>query len=551
MKPLLQRYGPATAATVLLLTFVLRCLGRFAGAGHDDAYITLLAAKLLADGHGFVNFNGAPGEIGSSLLHVLILTVWRLASGFDLYLVNKLIGLLCGSATLLLVMHQHRRLFQGKATFAQAWFAAWLAAWLPTYGFWTMGGLETPIVALLLLALTCSLTRPSPWPVAATVGLLSLARPEGFTYLGVPLLFGLLTGRDRSWWLRAIGAPLLGFAAVSGARVLFVGYPVPLPVLAKAGGDGLPLRRFGSGVNYVVAFYRASVLGAAMMPAFVVRAVGLLRMLEQKRLRDAPTAQLAPALVMAVHLGDVIVAGGDWMAFYRFMAPIVPLMAVILAQVLWALAERAIARPRWRWGTALALTLLLPWISFEQTGVAPPYMPNTCMQRSLAELFDPQLGDTFGTRIRRLNHPHIRDETMLLPFIDGPLRPLQARHPTLRIASTQMGFLPHALYERGLRNIDLIDAFGITDPRLASVAGERNALGLTVGAYPERFLDPNSPAPAAQAIQKLEPDLVYTLSLERSTIKRLEEWGYRLIWSRSECNVFAHALRLGLPRGSD
>ena len=99
-----QRAVAHTVAAGIAALFVLRCLHNFAGAGHDDTYITLLAAEQLVAGEGLVNANGAAGEIGSSLLHVLIVALVQLLGATDVYLANKLLGLSCGAATLYLVV---------------------------------------------------------------------------------------------------------------------------------------------------------------------------------------------------------------------------------------------------------------------------------------------------------------------------------------------------------------------------------------------------------------------------------------------------------------
>lgn len=124
-----------------LAVLVFRCLDAFAGAGHDDTFITLLAAENLAEGRGFITPNGKPGEIGSSLLHVLLLAFAQRLHVPDLFLFNKGLGLAASALTLSLIVVRARTFFP-TPSLLQALVACVTAAWLPTFSFWTMGGLR-------------------------------------------------------------------------------------------------------------------------------------------------------------------------------------------------------------------------------------------------------------------------------------------------------------------------------------------------------------------------------------------------------------------------
>ncbi len=522
---------------------VLRCLSSFAGAGHDDTFITLFAAESLADGRGFVTPDGVPGEIGSSLLHVLLLALAQWLNVPDLFLFNKALGLASSLAALALILVRAPLLFPSPKPLLQAFVACVLVAWLPTFAFWTMGGLEAPLVGLLLVWLAIELSDESPQAerrsgYAAT--LLVLTRPEGFAYLGTVLLVGLVTGRTRRFWQRALLVPLSAFALVTTLRWLLIGYPFPLPVMAKAGGGSFS-NKLLDGLCYVLGFAQGSWFGAAAIGAMYVRFVTQLAQARTGFPLTGPRGLLVPTVIALNVVGACVVAGGDWMAFHRFLAPAVPLLGIILVQSVWQLLGRVQMPQRWQMAPALAILCAAPWLTHEVSDEQFPHAHNTSLQTSIADLWDPAKGDSFGLRVRRLNHPYQRDESQLLPFLQGPLKEALSDGNELTIASLQMGFLPYHLRLLGLSRVKLIDTVGIVDPSLAHLPGERSPFGLTIGATPHRFLDPNSSDPVARAIQARKPDILYVLYSEERTVQILAQWGWRLIWSREEAKIYARS----------
>lgn len=561
----LHRYVVSGAALAVAAAFVFRALDRFAGAGHDDTFITLLAAEQLAAGEGFVNFNGDPAEIGSSWLHVVLLAGVRAAGVQDLYLANKTLGLCFGLVASLLVLAAHRRFFPrtGVRGVAHGLLAAAVGASLPTYLFWSLGGLETPLVALLLVGLTAELAARSSrhaFFVGALGSCLALARPEGFVYLAAIVAVGVARRARVRWWLAALGPPVVVISGAALIRTLVFGTSVPLPVLAKAESSN-PFARVEEGVGYLSAFAEASALGGLLLAAFAARVVLLLFQVVPLRARlsvyGGTLASVALVAVAGVHLLAVLLAGGDWMAFYRFVAPVVPLLGVAASQSLAKAAE--LIPPKVRRVTlpvALMALALAAWPlgRDERSGLYYPYIRNTCLQRSLADLVDERLGASLGQRVRQLNHPYFRDITQLDPFLRGPLRQLSETRGHLVVATQQMGFLPYRLRELGFERVHLIDSYGITDPELARLPGERVALGLRDGAQALRFLDPASGTALAHAVVKREPQLAYVLRVDRASVDRLAELGWVLIWNAPEAKIFARrevAARLRWRPGED
>jgi hypothetical protein len=546
-EPRFRRWAAPVGLSFVLGWFIVRCASRFAGAGHDDTFITLFAAEHLASGAGFVNQNGQPGEIGSSLLHVLMLALFNLGSACDLYLMNKLLGLAAGSLALVLVFaFRYRFIAFDRGPTETALLAIWFAALVPSYGFWMMGGLETPLVALLLVWLTGELLADAPSSGIRTgivAFLLTLARPEGFAYLGAVLLWGILAKRHRAWWLQAFALPLLAFSAVTLLRWLWLGLLFPIPVLAKV-GTGNTLQRIGSGFHYVVAFGRASILGAVLLLGFVFQ---LLRLVVTTLARPTPKLQMskqalskqAPMVILFVHVGIVIGTGGDWMTYSRFLAPVIPLLGLVTAALVWSLPwQRWTSRP-FRFALVGLFVLGLPFLASEKSDLFPPYIRNTCTQQSFSDLVDPHFGPTLGERVRRLNHPYHRDATQLRPFLLNILGPVARRPGGITVATYQMGFFPYEVSRLKIDQVRFVDTVGIVDAAIASLHGERTPRGLATGLDPITFLDPDSRDPIARAIQNRQPDLVYILSTSPAMVRTLQRWNWLLIWNAPEAKIFA------------
>jgi hypothetical protein len=193
---------------------------------------------------------------------------------------------------------------------------------------WSVGGLETTGFAATLtlgawLALRCwepqepdvtfHATRTAWWAgvAFATSG---LARPEGYV---AGLLAAALMVRSRpdlAWRL------LLPCALAGGGWLLFrlVYYGDWLPNVAYAKGAGVSWdRRLSGSWSYLVTN------AVHVLPALVAAVLGIVR---------APACGRILAFALPV-LAGILVAGGDHMPYARLWAPVVPLLAVAIAQV--------------------------------------------------------------------------------------------------------------------------------------------------------------------------------------------------------------------------
>ena len=324
----------AGAAGLFLLFFALHW--HYFPQSVDDSFISFRYSEHLAQGYGFVTNPGERVEGFSNPLWVVALAglaklgVNQHASDWALPLAAKVIGIVCNLATFWLSFFWATRK-------QKSWLPACVGlSWLVAAGansFWSVTGMETASHALLLLWAALSWSdlgndsRVPAHPVQLTFALLLLviSRPEGALF-GVVLL-GLWYASERRitrpWLTSAIGYAAL-MLVVEIFRLAYFGKLLPNTFYAKAAGGDL-LFQMRHGLQY---------LAVALVATGGVLWIAALA----KNWRDLRFAAL-PALILAQTV-FVLYVGGDWMAGFRFWAPMIPLGVLGLIHVVRAHGER-------------------------------------------------------------------------------------------------------------------------------------------------------------------------------------------------------------------
>ncbi len=302
----------------------------------DDAFITFRYARNIAAGLGPV-FN--PGErvegFSNPLLTGLLALIAPLCHGPEaLPRVARALGLLAGAGTIAIVARLPLR--------GQGWSQALAALAIgasTSFALWTVGGLETVPYACLITATLAVTLAPLGRPAAHLgAGLLlaaiTLSRPEGVVVAGA---FAVVLLRDRTLRRNRAGLAFLLVAAVLpallylGFRRAYFGEWLPNTYFAKH----IPLAlAVPSGFAYLAGFFTRHGRGLAFLPALFALA----------RAHRSRATGIALG-VLAAHFAAVVLMGGDWMDEHRFVAPVVPLLSLPLAEGWWALLERARRAP--------------------------------------------------------------------------------------------------------------------------------------------------------------------------------------------------------------
>jgi hypothetical protein len=221
--------GLSTGELALLLLALVACrlLAIRACPIYDDAFITYRYARNLALGGGMVFNPGASWEpvLGTTTpLYGWILS-WFARAGLDLVHVSRALNVACDVGSALLIARALGR-SRVAATVALVGFAA-----LPPLARISVGGMESPLFALLALGAAAAFhARRYGW--AGILAALDCAvRPEGVLLVGILALLALRDPRALLRFLVPVAA--IGLATIAVLNREY-GFPVPQSVLAKS-----------------------------------------------------------------------------------------------------------------------------------------------------------------------------------------------------------------------------------------------------------------------------------------------------------------------------
>ncbi len=354
------------AAAPVLWALAAICLAyavfRLHGFYQDDAFISLTYARNLLAGDGLTWADGERIEGYSNFLFVA-LTAGVGALGVDLVAASRIVGATFGIATVIagLRLWATSRKDSGFDLGAPTeraltgLYAFLLLTSLPLVA-WSVGGLETTLFAFLVTMGAGAALRTTesagagPAVVAGLwYGLAILTRPDG----GVLWLAALAFVAARAGGRRARMQPALVLAAATAVvlvpyaawKLRYFGDLLPNTWYAKSAG--IPLAyKLEQGLSYLWGFIRAP-------PAVALFAVAalVLRPLGAARGGAIPLAAWS-CLAFATYQ---VAIGGDFMAHFRYFAPLVPLLALVVVGV----ARELLVGGRDLFALALALPVVV------------------------------------------------------------------------------------------------------------------------------------------------------------------------------------------------
>jgi len=428
----------------------------------DDAYISFRYARNLAErGEPFYNA-GEAVEGYTNFLWVLFLALsHRLAIPMR---VAAWFGSTLAAVWVLLSWHRFVRMqwpvtdghgIGVRRTFLAAGLVG-MAAFGP-FAFWVSTGLETMLFGALLTAATVATLQgfrkttfdPAPpllWAACA------LTRPEG-VFLGAAALatLGLFVWKDAGFRVRALLWPAAGFAlfaAIVGAhwswRRITYGQWLPMTYYTKVFGID-PSFLFKHGLAYTHAFFTTFKL-YWFLP--LVAGVWLPR--ADRSLPGARRASLLATGLLLLLGANIVRSGGDFMAMFRFFAPVWPLfiMILLLGAAGWAtwLSDR-LSRPQWEHALLAGLSAIFlvvigfTSISFSWASLAserPQYM----MESIAGMVHFSQDREKVGRALARIIPETVRDRTLMVVGGAGAIA-----------------------FESRIGKV--VDTFGLTDPEVA------------------------------------------------------------------------------------
>jgi hypothetical protein len=348
----------------------------------DDAFISFRYAKHLADGLG-PNWNSTGRVEGyTNFLWVGLLAGVRKV-GLDIVVWSRVLGGLSTAATFFFVYRTWRLWADDDGDLDAPVVVGSvfvLLAMTSGLAFYTFSGLETPLFAALVtgsayLYLRERRVRGSPWSAVALAAT-AMTRPEGLIVAAVTGLFyasALAEPANRRLALRRILLWAGVFFALYGAyfiwRYEYYGYLLPNTFYAKVGNN---LAAFDRGLSYLRRFGSQYQL----LPMLV----GSAFLLANTRLRHdvAYVAALCGSLLLAV-----VFEGGDFMAFGRFIVPVLPLIFLTGVAGFAKIIRRTITQPL---PALLAVSLALSLTGFSLINESPALLGERLIQRDIRAL---------------------------------------------------------------------------------------------------------------------------------------------------------------------
>jgi len=337
--PLAGRLAAALvlAATIALLAWHARQLQFFC----DDSYISFRYAQNFAEGKGLVYNAGERVEGYTNFLWVVLLAA-GIKMGFAVEPFSVGLGIAFLALTLAATTLLARRLLR-------SWpFALVPGLLLVAQGpmiLWSVSGLESScFAALTMVALLAYESGSSSWRRQLVAGALyassTMVRPDGVVFGAAAGLHLVLAGLlARPLELRRLLARALalagGFAALFAPFMLwrhhYYGDWLPNTFYVKAGG----LANVALGLQYLDLWLREYALAGVLALGGVVAVFTLPAWRAQRR----TFAHVALALLL--FSAYLVWAGGDYMALYRFIAPMLPLAMIPAAALLRSLHDEA------------------------------------------------------------------------------------------------------------------------------------------------------------------------------------------------------------------
>lgn len=327
----------------------------------DDEGIPFVYAQQVLNRHGLVYTSVADGRVEgySDFLHIWadLAILWLTRAlhwpKISVFFVGRGLALAAGVATILLVFSMLRRL---RVSLPGATAGLAFLALAGPFAVWSCSSLETmPFAALCTLltwALVRNFTTPTTWRSDALVAVISalimLERIDGFIFAGglvVAFVAASPPRRRVEMFWRTLLPMLAVFIAYNGWRIWYFGSVMPTPLAAKVLFKlhpnpylltKMPDRSYASSFIDLYGWVAAGAALAAMTYAALRERVA------------------RPLLLALGALASYVAAVGDWMFGFRFFVSLLPLMAVLLA-----LGVSAIAGHRRRLGWAAMAAVVL------------------------------------------------------------------------------------------------------------------------------------------------------------------------------------------------
>ncbi len=443
---------------IVFFVFLLHGFGLYSSSGRDDVHITYWASKVFAETGELTNLNGAQVEQSSSLLHTLILSLIYIISGVPLPSIGAIFSILMGALTLLLAWK-----YAGFIKIEKRWYVPALLALSPYFVYWSFGGLESSLVAFIVLitlhSVTLFLLKPLSTKnfiyVFVTVFCYLSVRPES---VFVILLFFILTvffvflQKTKNFsqldinkkLFQLITVSLLVFVIISIWRYLNFEQIFPQPVYAKA--SGVHIQKIKEGLKYII---RSKLLSLIILFMFSINTIYKVILNKSK---DVNIKFIVLLSFVIAYSSFVVVSGGDWMEGGRFLVPLIPLIILMATPSIIRLKKTGV----------LIITMLIListsetiWFAKQKSTGIPYFEVSKVLDKldksKLSIPYKKYSWFEYTNRVHLRDIPLISELNRIIPLL------LKERKETVSILSNQMGMVPYYIAGKYFKNVEFVD----------------------------------------------------------------------------------------------
>lgn len=471
------------------------------GWGHDDPGILFRYAVNFAEGRGLVHDPTERVEGFSAFGYVILMSIAYKSLGLSgrpevLFIVSKFVGLGCSVPALWLTYRIGVRFLRLETKWAL--FACLMLASSGPFAIWSVGALETTcLLCLLLVSLyfylsyvkqrvespTGKNTVGASFLCGIALSFLILLRADALVFvaiIGAHWLFSRIRSREihRLDW-PVVVLPLVTASGYEVWRLWYYGYPLPNSYYAKI-EPSLSLYHVVATFRNYMEPYLYSLGGTGLI-------VGLAAISAYK---DREYASRFLAFFCASYVAYVVIVGGDWMAAYRFLVPVVPLLLLLIVNGARYVVQSAGFRFRRTTAGAMVSFCIAGLLAVQQIHQGMGMVGHTReVLHGTNEDFSPWY-----------EHPTL-DARRLVPYWDISMWVLEHADDSALLATHQAGFIPLLT---GLRTIDTL---GITNAVLAHMPNDPVAVRKGRAGFWHWIGQEAAATPAARYILEQRPDL--------------------------------------------
>ena len=337
---------------LILFTILFLLLAWHLNTITEDAYISFRYAWHFAEGLGFRwNPGDPPVEGFTNFMWTMILAGMHIL-GLDMEITSRILGLIFAVSTLVVVWCMAGRYCSGGRWWKYT--GAVFLALSPPFVSWASSGLETTMFTFLVtlgIFLYFIFYETGKYRFLWSVILLSaaLTRPEGLLFFIILAIHLLITQKFNKNNIITLLPFIVPFILFEIWRIIYFGEFLPNIFYAKTGFTSAMFLR---GLKYTLKF-------------FLVTAVPILGILTLFRLRKPWGLILT---ICALYCFYVIAVGGDYMHYFRFFVPIMPLMALLAGEGFNRLREKKAVLG---YSIGIILTALMIFGAFYPFGIKP------------------------------------------------------------------------------------------------------------------------------------------------------------------------------------